>query len=173
MTALIPQTTCAWTSAFQRIMKVCTIHTGSIALERLIIAGPLDEDVDCVRRIPIDLRDEKCLHLVRGWTAECTARSTCSKTLAVKLPETIIEIPADPAVAPKLCSSNGRSGSYVILSYCSGDFEPSSQRESGNTGFSAPLDGPSLPKTLADAIEIARKLGYQYLWTRTLCTSRE
>ncbi|KAH2849447.1 hypothetical protein KXV85_006519 [Aspergillus fumigatus] len=135
--------------------------------------GPLDEDVDCVRRIPIDLRDEKCLHLVRGWTAECTARSTCSKTLAVKLPETIIEIPADPAVAPKLCSSNGRSGSYVILSYCSGDFEPSSQRESGNTGFSAPLDGPSLPKTLADAIEIARKLGYQYLWTRTLCTSRE
>lgn len=33
-------------------MKVCTIHTGSIALERLIIAGPLDEDVDCVRRIP-------------------------------------------------------------------------------------------------------------------------
>ncbi|KAF4272903.1 hypothetical protein CNMCM8812_008258 [Aspergillus fumigatus] len=135
--------------------------------------GPLDEDVDCVRRIPIDLRDEKCLHLVRGWTAECTARSTCSKTLAVKLPETIIEIPADPAVAPKLCSSNGRSGSYVILSYCSGDFEPSSQRESGNTGFSAPLDGPSLPKTLADAIEIARKLGYQYLWTRTLCASRE
>ncbi|EAW18788.1 putative HET domain protein [Aspergillus fischeri NRRL 181] len=135
--------------------------------------GPLNEEVDRVRRIPFDLRDEKCLGLVRGWTAECAAHSTCSKPLAVKLPENIIEIAADPAVAPRLCSSNGRSGSYVILSYCSGNFEPSTQRESGNTDFSAPLDGPSLPKTLADAIEIARKLGYQYLWTRTICTSRE
>jgi hypothetical protein len=32
---------------------------------------------------------------------------------------------------------------------------------------------PSVPKALADAIELVRKLGYQYLWTRTLCISRE
>jgi hypothetical protein len=152
---------------------VRTVYAESVAVRRLIFTGPLDEEVDRVRRIPLDLRDEKCFSLVQDWTAEYVAHSTCSKPLPVKLPENIIEIPADPAVAPRLCSSNGRSGSYVILSYCSGDFETSTQRGSGNTEFSAPLDGASLPKTLADAIEIARKLGYQYLWTRTLCTSRE
>ncbi|GFF91017.1 hypothetical protein IFM47457_08693 [Aspergillus lentulus] len=135
--------------------------------------GPLDEEVDRVRRIPLDLRDEKCFSLIQAWTAECAAHSICSKPLPVKLPENIIEIPTDSAFAPRLCSSNGRSGSYVILSYCSGDIESSIQREAGNIDFLAPLDVPSLPKTLTDAIEIARKLGYQYLWTRTLCTSRE
>ncbi|GIJ98500.1 hypothetical protein Aspvir_000617 [Aspergillus viridinutans] len=149
----------------------CTYCADDLCLDQCVsedYEGPLDEEVDRVRRIPVDLRDEKCFSLVQAWTAECAAHSACSKPLPVKLPENIIEIPADPAVSPRLCSSNGRSGSYVILSYCSGDFESSIQRESGKAVFSAPL-----PKTLADAIEIARKLGYQYLWTRTLCTSRE
>ncbi|GFF26253.1 hypothetical protein IFM61606_09687 [Aspergillus udagawae] len=154
----------------------CTYCADDLCLDQCISEdseGPLDEGVDRVRRIPVDLRDEKCLTLVQAWTAECAAHRTCSKPLPVKLPEIIIEIPADPAVSSRLCSSNGRSGSYVILSYCSRDFESSIQRESGNSVFSTPLDVPSLPKTLADAIVLARKLGYQYMWTRTLCTSRE
>ncbi|KAF7160664.1 hypothetical protein CNMCM5623_006289 [Aspergillus felis] len=154
----------------------CTYCADDLCLDQCVsedYEGPLDEEVDRVRRIPVDLRDEKCFSLVQAWTAECAAHSTCSKPLPVKLPENIIEIPADPAVSPRLCSSNGRSGSYVVLSYCSGDFESSTQRESGKAALSAPIDVPSLSKTLADAVEIARKLGYQYLWTRTLCTSRE
>ncbi|RHZ71951.1 hypothetical protein CDV55_108175 [Aspergillus turcosus] len=157
-------------------LGVSTYCSDDLCLDQCVsedYEGLVDQQVDRVRRIPVDLRDEKCFRLVQDWTAECAAHSTCSKPVPVKLPENIIEIPADPAAAPRLGSSNGRSGSYVILSHYSQDFEPSIQREPGNTDFSAPLDVPSLPKTLADAIEIARKLGYQYLWTRSLCTSRE
>lgn len=80
------------------------------------------------------------------------------------LPKRVIEIPNDPAVAPSVCLSEGKIGEYLVLSQCSGDV-----KTSAITRFPAKLDVETLPKTLADAIAIARRLGYQYLWAGPLC----
>ncbi|EAW14081.1 putative HET domain protein [Aspergillus clavatus NRRL 1] len=133
--------------------------------------GPRDEDVDCVRRIPVNSEDEKCLAQIRSWSAECATHDSCTNATAVPLPQRIIKISPDPTVAPWLCSSNGRSGAYVILSYCSDDIH-STQEELGDSD-STILDVDSLPRTMVDGIDVARRLGYRYLWSRTLCISRD
>jgi hypothetical protein len=86
----------------------------------------------------------------------------------VVLPRKIIEIPSDPTVAPRVCQREGKLGTYVVLSHCSDGDEHLIRPISESSNFPATLDMQSLPKTVADAIEITHRLGYQYLWIRDL-----
>jgi hypothetical protein len=82
----------------------------------------------------------------------------------VVLPKRIIDIHSDPMIAPRVCLSKGKIGEYAVLSHCSGDVKVPTIAD-----FPAVLDVETLPKTLADAITITRRLGYQYLWAAPLC----
>jgi hypothetical protein len=126
------------------------------------------EEVDERRIIPVDPLDEKCFDQVRSWVSECKGHSACSTPRTVLLPKRIIEITSDPTVAPKICLSDGKTGEYVVLSHCSGDV-----KFPAITNFPATLDVEVLPKTLADAISITRRLGYQYLWAAPFCIIQE
>jgi hypothetical protein len=108
--------------------------------------------------------DEKAITKIKSWVSECEAHETCSTPRTVVLPKRIIEVPSDPAVAPRVCLSEGKIGEYVALSYCSGDLKSPTI-----TNFPATLDVEVVPKTVADAITITRRLGYQYLWAGPLC----
>ena len=83
------------------------------------------------------------------------------------LPSAVIEMPSDEKEAPKLCLSEVKTGIYVVLSYCSDNTPPLQVSESTNLPIS--LDVHSLPKTVTDAIELTRRLGFQYLWVDALC----
>jgi len=122
------------------------------------------EEVDERRDIPVDPSDERCIQRIKTWVSRCEEHSSCSTAKLVTLPKRIIEIPSDPTVAPRVCFSNGKVGEYVVLSHCAGDVKVPLV-----TSFPASLDTETLPKTLADAIAITRKLGYQYLWAASLC----
>lgn len=90
--------------------------------------------------------------------------------MPVLLPERVIEIPNDPRLAPQMCLTTGTTGAYVVLSYDSGDVEPpASLQNMEDSGLPVALDVHSLPRTVVDAIEITRRLGYRCLWTRDLC----
>jgi hypothetical protein len=91
----------------------------------------------------------------------------------VVLPRKIIEISSDPTVAPRVCQSEGKLGTYVVLSYCSGGDEHPIRSISEISNFPATLDLQSLPSTVADAIEITRRLRYQYLWIRDFHSSED
>jgi hypothetical protein len=85
------------------------------------------------------------------------------------LPKRVIEI-SDSTAAPRIIPSDGRNGSYVILSHhYSGEAEVPNGSELLESGLPATLDVTAFPKAVADAICVARRLGYQYLWARELC----
>ncbi|KAI9040727.1 putative HET domain protein [Aspergillus affinis] len=131
--------------------------------------GEEHEELDSVRIVPTNPLNEKCLNQIRSWVSECSGHMNCSKSRPVSLPKVVIEIPSDEKEAPQVCLSEGRTGNYAVLSYCS-DNTPALP-VSETTNFPISLDVHSLPKTVTDAIEITRRLGYRYLWVDALCMS--
>lgn len=132
--------------------------------------GPLVDGLDCLRDIPVNSQDERCLSQISSWMSECAEHTTCSRSESVSLPDRVIEISPDPAVAPRLISSDGRNGSYIILSHhLSGDAETPDTAELLKGGLPVTLEVEVFPKAIADAVDVARRLGYRYLWAKELC----
>ncbi|KUJ10092.1 uncharacterized protein LY89DRAFT_723890 [Mollisia scopiformis] len=132
--------------------------------------GPKDDDTDIRRIIPSNPEDEACFDQIRSWLGKCSEHKNCPKSAEVDLPTRIIEISQDPDITPKLISSEGERGEYIVLSHPSADIN-SSAFKIPNAGEN--LDISSLPKTFTDAITITRRLGYRYLWISDLCLSQE
>lgn len=66
-------------------------------------------------------------------------------------------------------------GSYLALSYCWGESEPSSEsppvvlRRNCLSDLTTGIKFESLPQTIQDAIAVTRQLGFEYLWVDALC----
>ncbi|KAK0710050.1 hypothetical protein B0T26DRAFT_596695, partial [Lasiosphaeria miniovina] len=58
---------------------------------------------------------------------------------------------------------------YAALSYVWGFTQSHVLTASTLAAKTAGIDQTQLPKTIQDAIEIARKLGFSYLWVDSLC----
>ncbi|KAJ5625778.1 HET domain protein [Penicillium lagena] len=136
----------------------------------LTLLGPPVDGLDCLRDIPVNSQDERCLSQISSWISECAEHTTCSQSKPISLPERVIEISPDPAVAPRIISSDGRNGSYIILSHhYSGDAKIPDTAELLKGGLPVTLDVAVFPKAIADAVDVTRRLGYRYLWARELC----
>lgn len=136
----------------------------------LTMLGPPVDGLDRLRHIPINSRDERCLSQISSWISECAEHKECRQSGSVSLPERVIEISPDHTVAPRIISSDGRDGSYIILSHhYSGEAKVPNASELLENGLPVTLDVMAFPKAIADAIDITRKLGYRYLWVREIC----
>ena len=65
--------------------------------------------------------------------------------------------------------SNGRTGSYVALSYCWGGDVKCKLTNTRLEGYQKRIVYADLPQTFKDAIFITRALKFQYLWIYALC----
>jgi hypothetical protein len=128
-------------------------------------AGEKGDDIDTRHLITADPRAEACFDQIRSWLVDCMNHESCKSPLIAPLPRCIIEVPRSADASPKLTLSNGRFGRYLILSHCNGGFEIS---QLGDSKYGE-LDLSVLPKTFQDAIEITRRLGFEYLWIAALC----
>lgn len=136
----------------------------------LTFSGPPVDGLDRLREIPVNSQDEKCLRQISSWTYECAEHEACCQSKRAPLPKRVIEISPDPAVAPEIKLSNGKNGAYLILSHSySGHAEVPDLAALQDSSLPAALDVTKFPKAVSDAVDIARRLGYQYLWTRSLC----
>lgn len=86
------------------------------------------------------------------------------------LPRRVVSVGNGPGELFTVHESNqNERDDYVALSYCWG-LEVGFRTTMGNLGdLKAGLDVSVLPRTLQDAIEITRGLGYKYLWVDALC----
>lgn len=125
------------------------------------------EEVDIKRPVPVNPMDEDCVEKMKSWIQKCKEHDVCSSSHAAMLPERVVRISPDPTISPEICLSNATTAEYLAVSYCAGDVE--SPRF---TDLPAKLDVGTLPRTLADAITFARRLGYEYLWARSLCVDQ-
>jgi Heterokaryon incompatibility protein (HET) len=87
----------------------------------------------------------------------------------VPLPTRLVHIPRNPDKQLRLRVSKGLTGQYVALSYCWGRGEVF---KTTSAEYGARLDGfeaGMLPQTIQDAVSIARRFGFEYIWIDALC----
>ncbi len=114
---------------------------------------------------------------IRAWLTTCVrdhlyCRRTLSgsviddRTATQPLPSRLIEV----TPTPRLCNTAGQTGQYIALSYCWGDPDGNAitQRATLAT-FSEQLPLDRLSRTIREAIELVRRLGFRYLWVDALC----
>jgi hypothetical protein len=77
--------------------------------------------------------------------------------------------PSDGSNSPFLCVTNGKPGSWVTLSHCWGGLDPLKTALETLESHQSSLPLGKLPPLFRDAVLIARRLNYRYLWIDSFC----
>lgn len=107
---------------------------------------------------------------IKRWIVDCKKHELCQDTLPF-LPTRVIDVRGlDSQSRPFLhISTPGQKARYVTLSYCWGGPQNTVTTKSSMVDKIKGFELESLPKTIQDALEVTRKLGFQYLWVDALC----
>ncbi|KAH9231111.1 hypothetical protein K456DRAFT_1815996, partial [Colletotrichum gloeosporioides 23] len=113
------------------------------------------------------------LELAKLWLHECSSGTgkhvNCPSSIEMPpLPPRVIDVGSSCADAYLYLPSPGEKGRYVALSHCWGGVSPLTTTLSCFAKFQIAFPQP-IPQTFADAMDVARRLGYKYLWTDSLC----
>lgn len=85
------------------------------------------------------------------------------------LPSRLIEISPDPTKRPKLVLTDGLSGFYAILSHPWGGGIEVKLTTMNYTQYLEGIEISALPANFVDCFEIARQMGFRYIWIDALC----
>ncbi|PQE16956.1 heterokaryon incompatibility protein [Rutstroemia sp. NJR-2017a BBW] len=102
---------------------------------------------------------------------ECiTNHDSCRANVNVELPTRVVNVGDSSVTKSRLYEPpSGAKDQYLALSYCWGKgatiLTTSTTLESHIEG----LDPERIPRTIADAITVTRRLGFRYLWVDALC----
>lgn len=109
------------------------------------------------------------------WLAACKEHLECGGvSLSANLPSRVIEVaPADSLGVPRLRSTTGLKGPYLALSYCWGSKQSYILTTKNIEVLMRELNLEFLPRTILDAIEITKTLGFEYLWVDALCIMQD
>ena len=128
-----------------------------------------------IRRRPFieDFASDAAFSLMKQWIDSCVFHHPgCHSPVISRIPTRIIDVgPLGGQQDPFLFTPpKGFEDSYVALSYCWG----ANQTKYVLTKTKAELYRPkflmkTLPKTISDAFQITRRLGFRYLWVDALC----
>jgi hypothetical protein len=107
--------------------------------------------------------------LITSWLSECKSNhSNCPSNTDVALPTRLIDVGHNGAT-PRLVLTEGGRGEYLTLSYCWGSTNQSTTTLANLNDRLNVLPLNSFCQTHRDAIEITRRLGFQYLWIDAIC----
>ncbi|GAW12861.1 hypothetical protein ANO14919_022320 [Xylariales sp. No.14919] len=112
---------------------------------------------------------EKSIQLIRSWLTACSLGHGCGiDNLPSSLPTFLLEVENERI---RLMEMAGKpKDRYVALSYCWGTEKQKTLLERNNKQQllrDIPLE--SLDKTIQEAIDITRKIGFRYIWIDALC----
>ncbi|KAI0547954.1 heterokaryon incompatibility protein-domain-containing protein [Xylaria curta] len=109
--------------------------------------------------------------VAKAWLHDCvTSHEVCSRGHAsAVLPTRVVDV-GDVTHDPFLFESKGVYHSYCALSYCWGTSSDKHKTTSKNLQqYHTAIPPHELPRTLLDAIHVARGMGFKYLWIDALC----
>lgn len=121
--------------------------------------------------------DAGSLAFVKGKLDDCRGNHQCGGTPNPELPRRLLDLESsttDPesirlVVTEEVLENSAQKIDYAVLSYCWGT---TSAFTTTPATLSSRLDGFSIaemPRTLRDTVEVARNMGYRYLWIDALC----
>ncbi|KAL8995571.1 MAG: hypothetical protein Q9169_004713 [Polycauliona sp. 2 TL-2023] len=117
-----------------------------------------------------DFGAEKSFMRAKHWMEECNQKHTkCSTRRTTILPTRILDLSRTGAEI-KLFVTNGLKAEYACLSYCWGSGAQTLQLTVANLAvLTENISLTMLPRSIQDAIAVARHLGIRYLWVDALC----
>lgn len=112
--------------------------------------------------------------MIKTWMEECSTRHRkCGISKHTPLPSRVVDVGTsaeDGDICLHTTNENLPShGEYAALSYCWGDSMAFTTTTATIEERKRRIHLASLPRTLRDAVYIARKLGIRYLWIDALC----
>ena len=131
----------------------------------IVTARPLESRLDS---------SDAYLQIAR-WLNQCKDHVDCTDvSFVADLPSRLIEVaPVDSPGVPRIRSTMGLQGSYLALSYCWGSAQPYVLKSKNLEVLMTKLDTGMLPRTILDAIQVTRNLGFKYLWVDALCIMQD
>lgn len=113
-------------------------------------------------RPPGSVRSTFDAYAVQKWIQNCKTHPNCKpSTRKPSVPTRLIDCHFDTVITP------ARTPPYVALSYVWGGVGAPPAVQFGSTATR--FDRKTLPKTISDAIDVIRALGYRFLWVDQLC----
>jgi hypothetical protein len=88
------------------------------------------------------------------------------------LPTRVIDLGEDALSNPVLIETTGLRGKYCALSYCWGKPSASSPAQTTKSNLESlkkELPVQDMPRTIQDALEVTKRLGFRYIWIDRLC----
>lgn len=112
---------------------------------------------------------------ITRWLDQCRKHVDCGGVpLYTKLPSRLVEVaPVGSPGVPYLRITTGLNGSYLALSYCWGANQPYVLTTKNLEALTGKLEVKLLPRTIKDAIEVTKTLGFKYLWVDALCIMQD
>jgi hypothetical protein len=137
-----------------------TFTLGSDRAARHISARPMQYDTS-----PGATREE-----IRSWLRNCGLHACCLPQQEASLPKRLVYV-GSPNNHIKLVESLscGSVGKYAALSYCWGGSVAYFLTSTNIEQFKVALDTQALPRTIQDAILVARSIPVDYVWVDSLC----
>ena len=117
-----------------------------------------------------DYNCEQAYDIACRWLGECFIyHNLCPKDVEVPLPTRVIDIGNATRDPRLLVPRPGARSRYLALSYCWGEGQPLTLTEERLRNLPVLFPLKTLPRTLRDAIVIARHLGFRFIWIDALC----
>ena len=102
------------------------------------------------------------------WIGKCKQNHPICATAHKELPTRVIDI-GTAARKPRLLVTDGNEGRWATLSHCWGPTRDGITTTENLAKRRQEIDVDALPVLFRDAIDIARELGYLYLWIDSIC----
>ncbi|KAK0717328.1 heterokaryon incompatibility protein-domain-containing protein [Lasiosphaeria miniovina] len=122
------------------------------------------------RRLLLPKFEDTWLPTAVGWLQTCKgSHKTCDAQHHTFQPERLIMVRGRPLIVQRDATKEDVPVQYTTLSYVWGAGQTYVLTQSSLDEMCQGLDETRLPRTIADAIDVTRRLGYDYLWVDALC----
>lgn len=108
--------------------------------------------------------------LIEAWLTDCRMLHGCKVAKSYALPTRLVCLGLDGSlIRVQKTTALASDTKYCTLSHCWGNFPITKLEEANLEVFQMALTVQDLPRTFRDAIAIASRLKYMYLWIDSLC----
>jgi hypothetical protein len=127
------------------------------------LAELLDDDI---HKIDEDVTSPWSFQQATSWLNDCLEDHSQCRTVRLTSPRRIIDLGHDSA---RLLVNNKDHEPYLALSYCWGGPKELELRTTRLREYEQAIPVQRLPKTITDAFEVTRRLGFRRIWIESLC----
>jgi Heterokaryon incompatibility protein (HET) len=119
----------------------------------------------------VDPSPNLSIQLGRKWLQICSTHHQKCHPISSTMPTRVIALEATGFMPPRLLITNGLLEPYVALSYCWGRGAANSLmlRDENLNSLQHGIDENELARTYCEAFQVARDLGFLYIWIDALC----